>query len=495
MLIAATEPLTTALLLTTFGVLLLLAAVSTRTFERLGIPVVLVFIVLGMCAGSEGPGKVPFENYTFAFRLGTVALILILLDGGLNTSIYSLKRSIAPSGLLATVGVLITALLVTLFARLLGIEWGPAALIGAVVSSTDAAAVFAILRGGNIRLKEPVGTTLELESGINDPMAVVLTVAITEFLTEPETSRIPLVVELPLQLAIGVVIGLLLGRGARAMLAKIRLSTGGLYPAFTLGTAFFAYGLATIAHGSGFLAVYVVAVILGNGPLPYRSGLLRIHDAIAWLSQIAMFLMLGLLVFPSQLLPVAWTGLGVALFLAFIARPIAAAICLYPLKFPTDQIGYIGWVGLRGAVPIILATFPVIEGVPGAKLIFNIVFFVVVVNSIIPGATIRWLTRKLQLEALTPPPPLAAVEMVSTRLLNGEIMSFHVSESLAVAGASLSHVPFPPESAAILIVRDSELIAAKGQTVLMAGDHVYVFCRPSDRPFIELLFGKPEQSI
>lgn len=487
------ELTTTALLLAIFGLLMAVSVISTRTIERLGVPVVLVFLLLGVVAGSEGLIGIDFADYRFAFRVGTGALILILLDGGLNTSIAAIRQSVKPAAILATFGVLGTAGLVAGFASLLGLSWGESILLGAVVSSTDAATVFAVLRGGNLRLPKRVGTTIELESGINDPMAVILTVAATSALGTDPMSRLAMIVGVPLQLLIGLIVGVVLGMAARMLLKAVRLSTAGMYPVLTLAVAFFAFGLATLANGSGFLAVYVVGVVLGNGTIPYRNGLIRIHDAIAWLCQISMFLMLGLLVFPSQLKAVAWSGMLIALFLAFVARPVVVAACLAPFRFPLKEVIYIGWVGLRGAVPIILATFPVLSKVPGDMKVFNLVFFVVVFNSIIPGASIRWLTRRLKLEAPDEPSPLAALEINSTRLLNGELLSFFVSDVLAVSNVAIARIPFPKEASAVLLVRGEELIAPRGSTVLRPGDHVYVFCRTEDKPFILFLFGRPQE--
>jgi cell volume regulation protein A len=481
-----------AVLLAIFGLLMIVSVLGSRSLERLGIPVVLLFLILGMLGGSEGLGRIPFDDYRFAFRLGTVALILILFDGGFNTSLQSIKASIRPAAALATIGVAGTAAAVAGFGRLLHMPWPEALLVGAVVSSTDAAAVFAVLRGGALRLRNRVGTTLELESGINDPMAVILTLAVIDAVSGKPPSAWSLVLGIPVQLAIGLIIGGIIGLSARALVQRVRLSTGGLYAVLTLALAFAAFGLAAAARGSGFLSVYVVAVLLGNCRLPYRAGLTRIHDAVAWLSQIAMFLVLGLLVFPSKLLPVARDGLAIGLFLAFAARPLITFLCLLPFGFSRTEKAYIGWVGLRGAVPVILATFPVLAGVPNGTHIFHIVFFVVVVNALIPGATIRFVTRRLGMEAPEQPKPLAALEINSTRLLHGEIMSFFISPQLAVCDARLSQIPFPANSAAILIVRGEELVAARGNTVLQPGDHVYVFCQPEDRAFIELLFGRPQ---
>jgi cell volume regulation protein A len=483
----------TAVLLTILGLLMIVSVLSSRGFERLGVPVVLLFLMVGMLAGSEGIGGLAFNDYRLAFRIGTGALILILLDGGLNTPMAAVKESIKPAGILATVGVALTAGLLAVCSHLLGLSWEESLLLGAVVSSTDAAAVFAVLRGGNLHLIRRVGTTLELESGINDPMAVILTMAVISVLTGQSVSWMELILGVPLQLLIGLVVGVGAGYAARGLLRRIRLATAGFYPVLTLALAFVAFGVATLANGSGYLAVYAAATVLGNSPIPYRNGLVRVHDAIAWLSQISMFGMFGLLVYPSQLWPIAGVGIGIALLLAFVVRPVAVTLCLLPFRFPAREVAYMGWVGLKGAVPIILATFPVLAGVEEGMKVFNLVFFVVVFSSIIPGATLRPVTRWLGMQVPETPTPLAALEINSTRMLNGELLSFFITDELAVCGATISQVPFPPTSSAVLLVRGEELIAIRGNTVLQPGDHVYVFCRSEDKPFILFLFGRPQE--
>jgi potassium/hydrogen antiporter len=490
-----TELIATALLLAIFGLLIAASVLSSRAIERMGVPVVLLFLVLGMLGGSEGIGGIEFSDYRLAFRIGTAALILILLDGGLNTPLASIKESIRPAGVLATFGVAGTAGLVAVFGHWTGLSWSECLLLGAVVSSTDAAAVFAVLRGGSLRLTRRVGTTIELESGVNDPMAVILTLGVISVLAGQTVSYGRLALGVPLQLAIGLVVGAGFGVSAKWLLRSLRLSTAGLYPVLVLGLAFLSFGVATLAHGSGFLAVYVTAVVIGNSRVPFHSGLVRIHDAIGWLSQISMFLVLGLLVFPSQLRPIAGVGIAVALFMAFIARPVVVALCLLPFGFKAKEIAYIGWVGLKGAVPIILATFPVLAGTPEGMKVFNIVFFVVVCNALVPGATIRFLTRRLGLEALEAPPPIAALEINSTRLLDGELLSFTITEPLAVCNVPLSKIPWPHNSSAVLLVRGEHLIAPRGSTVLSPGDHVYIFCRTEDKPFMQFLFGRPEEHL
>jgi cell volume regulation protein A len=486
-----TEPGTTAFMLAVLGALMALSVLVSRAAQRIGVPLALLFIVLGVLAGSEGLGRIAFEDYGFAFRLGTVALVLILFDGGLNTSTATMREGLRPALVLATLGVLLTALFVALAARLFGFGWGHALLLGAIVSSTDAAAVFSVLRGSGLSLKRRLGATLELESGLNDPMAVILTVGMTALLIDGGASPGGLVVDGLLQMAVGGGAGALLGWGGRQLLRRFRLPAGGLYPVLTLALAFLAFGLPTLFHGSGFLAVYLAGVLVGHGAIRYRSGVLRVHDALAWVSQVMMFLVLGLLVFPSQLVEVTGTGLLMGAVLT-LARLVAVALCLLPFKFTWVERGYAGWVGLRGAVPIILATFPVLAGAEGARDIFNIVFFVVVGNALVPGSTVVWLTRRLGLSSTDPPPPPAALEITSTQLLRGEMLSFYVTRASAACGASLADLPFPPSATATMIVRGDELLAPRGDTVLQEGDHIYVLCKMADVPLIRLLFGWQE---
>ena len=487
------EPLSTALLLATFGALLVVSILFSRATERIGVPVALVFLGLGMLAGSEGIGGIEFDDHRFAFRLGIAALVLILFDGGLNTPVSVVRLVMRPAALLATVGVLGTAAMVAAAAHVLGFNWSEALLLGAIVSSTDAAAVFSVLRGSGLHLKRRVGGTLEVESGLNDPMAIILTTVLTANLITPGSAlRWSAGLNVLIELAVGTAMGVMFGYGGRAVLKRVRLLAGGLYPAFTLALAFLAFGAPSLLHGSGFLSVYITAVILGNGELPYRASLQRVHDAMAWLSQIAMFLVLGLLVYPSRLVEVAVPGLALALFLALIARPLVVAVLLAPFAYTIRDIVYVGWVGLRGAVPIILAMFPVLAGAPGAARIFNVVFFIVVVNAIIPGGTVAWVTRKLGLESSDPPKPKAVLEIESMLPLKGQLLSFYIDEPLVVVGVELSDLPFPDGAAMALIVRGQELIPPKGNTVLQAGDHVYVISRPEDAPLMQLLFGRPE---
>jgi cell volume regulation protein A len=490
-LLALTEPSSSAWMLLFFGALGAVAVVFSRLADRLGIPILLLFMGLGMIGGSEGLGY-PFEDYALAVRLGTVALVLILFDGGFNTTIDSARQVFYPSAILATVGVIATAALVAVLARLLGRPWTEAVLLGAVVSSTDAAAVFAVLRGGSLNLIPRVGRTVELESCVNDPMAVILTLTSIELILGGSVSVGATLIAVPLQLLIGGVVGVAIGYMGRALLHRITLRTVGLYPALTICLAFLSFACATLVWGSGFLAVFMTGLLLGNAPLPYKALLGRVHDAIAWASQLGMFMMMGLLVTPSRLLQVAGLGLAVGLWLTFAARPLTVWACLLPFKYPPKEVAYIGWAGLRGAVPIVLATFPVLAGVPGADRVFDAVFFVVVVSCIVPGATLRWTSKKLNLSAPEKPTPAAALEINSPHRLGGELVPYLIERQAAVCGASLREIELPSGAAVVLVVRGKELLAARGNTVLNEGDHAYVFFRPEDRPIIDLLFGRPE---
>jgi cell volume regulation protein A len=495
----AAEPGATALLLATLGLLLLLSIAFSRATARVPVPLAFVFVMVGILAGSEGFGRIAFTDYGFAFRLGTMALALILFDGGLNTPMSAVRKGAGAAGMLATVGVVATAALVAVVAHAMGFPWPYALLLGAVVSSTDAAAVFGVLKGSGIRLKHRVGRTLELESGLNDPMAVILTMILTERLTTggdaPGGWGIApwLALKVVVELVIGGGMGWLIGTGGRLMLGRLGLLPGGLLPVLSLAVALLAFGVPTLMHGSGFLGVYAAGISLANGELPYRAGLLRVHDALAWLAQVGMFIVLGLLVFPSRLFEVALPGAALALFLALVARPAVTALCLLPFRFPWRESAYVGWVGLRGAVPVVLATMPVLSGVPGAERLFDVVFFIVVVNAFVPGATVPWATRKLGVESDEPPAPRAVLAIESATPLDGDILSFHVDEALAVSGVSLADLPFPDGAGVMLILRGRQLVAARGNTTLEPDDHVYVFARREDRGEILLMFGRPEE--
>lgn len=490
--LSLSEPLTTAILLSAFGALLLISVLFSRPSERIGIPVVLVFLLIGLVAGAYLPE--PFDNYDLAFRLGTVGLVLILFDGGLNTPWRQARRHIAPASILATLAVVGTASLVALAGWLLGLGWIEAMLLGAIVSSTDAAAVFSALRGSGAQLKRRVGTTLELESGLNDPMAVILTLTLTaQLLGDTPFNPLIFIGQVVLQLAVGLILGLAVGFAGKLLLAKVRVPAAGLYPALTVALALLAFGLPTLLFGSGFLAVYVAALVLGNQRLPYRSGILRVHDAMAWLAQISMFLLLGLLAFPEPLIDVFWQGLILALVLAFVARPLVVALSLTPFGYRARESAFISWVGLRGAVPILLATFPVLAGVPGAEHLFHLVFFIVVVNALVPGATIRWAARLLGMESDAVQRPQPVLEINAIEQLPIQIISFRLDHAAMVTDMAAGTLPLPKGADILLLIREREVIPVDDHTTLRAGDHVHVMLRPEDKHAVELLFGLREE--
>ena len=482
------------ILLVVLAALMIASALLSWPSQRAGVPAVLSFLALGIIAGRTRLAGLLSQSYRSSFNFGTVALVLILFDGGLNTPFALLNRGLAPAALLATLGVVASSGLFAIGSRMLDFSWNQAFLLGAIVAPTDAAAVFPILRGSGLQLKKRIATTLELEAGLNDPVAVALTIAFSQGLAYHQPVGAAAAIAILLGLAAGLVIGLAVGYGGRLLLLYSHLFAGGLYPIMTLALALFAFGLAAVAHGSGFLAVYITALVLGNAKLPYRAGILRVHDATAWLCQIGLYLILGSLTTPSELIAVAPAGIALALFLACLARPISVAICLFPLRYTFSEIVYIGWVGLRGAIPIVLATYPVMIGAAGAPTMFNIVFFIVLVSTLVPGATVRRVTALLRLQSNEQPAPPALLEIISTRMLTGaEIASFSIYQTAAACGAPISELPLPGGSTVILLIRDSELIPPRGSTVLQKDDHVYVLCRAEDRPMVHLIFGHSEE--
>ncbi len=479
----------TAAVLAAVGLLLALAGIASPISQRLGVPALLLFLALGILAGSEGVAGIPFEDYELSFRVGTLALVLILFDGGLNTSSAVVRRAVLPAGLLATLGVLVTAACVAAAGHVLGLPAPLALLVGAVVSSTDAAAVFAVLRGSGVRLRESTAAVLELESGLNDPMAVFLTLAVTEWVLGASRGPFGYAGLLAIQLGVGAAGGIAFGLLGRWLLRTVELPAIGLYPVLTVAIALLAYSVPTLLGGSGFLSVYVAAIVLGSGPMPYRAGVRRVHDALAWLAQIAMFVLLGLLVFPSRLVPAIPVGLALAALLAFIARPLAVGLVLGPLRAPWRETLFVSWVGLRGAVPIILAAYPVLRGVPGGDDLFHLVFFVVLLNSLVTGTTVAPVARWLGLGGVPRRGTRASVELVSLRDLPGEFLWYEIAPASAVAGQYVRDLDLPEGCLVTLAVREDRVVVPRGSTRLEPGDEVCVFATAESRTLLDLLFG------
>jgi cell volume regulation protein A len=393
------------------SLLLILSAISSRASSWLGIPSLLLFLGIGMLAGSDGPGGIAFTNYPLAFGIGSVSLAIILFDGGLRTPFYNIRPVLSVGISLASLGVVATAALTGAFAILaFDLTLIESLLLGAIVSSTDAAAVFTILRSRRLALKGALKHVLEFEAGSNDPMAIFLTTAVLAFAVGHATDATTLSTIFVLQACIGLAAGWAGGRSMRWVINHIGMDYEGLYSVLVLSLVLFLFGITTALAGSGFLAVYVAGLVLGNLDFLHKRSLLRFHDGIAWIAQISLFLALGLLVFPSKLLDVWKEGLALSAFLMFIARPVSVLIAAPTSKLSMRERTFVSWVGLRGAAPIILATLPWSAGIPRAEYIFELVFFVVLISVIAQGVTIPWLARRLQLtEPLARCPPSAFV--------------------------------------------------------------------------------------
>jgi cell volume regulation protein A len=393
-------PTSIELIFIVFSTLVIVSILTIKLSNRFGIPSLVLFLAIGMLAGSDGLGGIYFDNPSLVQSLGIIALVLILFAGGLDTE-WAEVRPILWQGLsLSTIGVLLTALLVGVFVSWVqGFTFLEGLLLGAIVSSTDAAAVFMVLRARNARFPQRLIQLLEFESGSNDPMAVVLTIALIRLLTEPATSFGELVLFFVMQMAVGTVIGIAMGEIMRRSFNWLDLELEGIYPVLSVALALLTYGLTAFLHGSGFLAVYLAGLVMQRKPFTHQQSILRFHDGLAWLMQVTMFLMLGLQVFPARLVPIAWAGLLISLFLIFVARPasVHTALAFSPMSYREQTL--VAWAGLRGAVPIILATFPLLAGVKQADTIFHMVFFIAVTSVVMQGTAIPWITRALKIKA------------------------------------------------------------------------------------------------
>ncbi|MCS6287206.1 MAG: potassium/proton antiporter [Nitrospira sp.] len=456
--------------------LLLLSVIASKASGRLGVPVLLLFLIIGMLAGSDGPGGIHFDNPWFAQSLGVVALVFILFAGGLDTEWASVRSQLGRGVMLSTLGVAITAGLVAVFATtILKMSWPEGLLIGAIVSSTDAAAVFAVMRSRYVSLRGPLKPLLELESGSNDPMAVFLTIGMISLITGASLSVTDLIPMFIRQMVVGAAIGYGTGRLMVVLVNRLRLEYDGLYPVLTLSLVLLTYSGSAWLGGNGFLAVYLAGLMMGNSDFIHKRSLLRFHDGLAWLMQIAMFLTLGLQVFPTQLVPVAGTGLLLALFLMIVARPAAVFMTLGFTTLTLRETTMVAWVGLRGAVPIILATFPLLAGIPQATLIFNLVFFIVLMSVLLQGTSIPLVARWLKVdEPLQRRLNASPVWNAPTGLKNG-LVEMTVPESSVVVGNRLIDVGLPKATRVILIGREGQGFVPDGSTVLEANDSLLVF--------------------
>lgn len=473
--------------------LLLISVLVSKISDSSGIPALLLFLSLGMLAGSDGLGLIYFDDPELAQFIGIVALNLILFAGGLDTDWKDVRPILKHGAALSTFGVFITALVVGITAQyLLGITLFQGLLLGAIVSSTDAAAVFSILRSKSLGLKGKLRPLLEFESGSNDPMAVFLTIGMIQLITQPEAQIIDLFGSFVLQMVVGALCGLLFGKLLVFLANRIQLGFDGLYPVLTISIVFLTYSATTMLYGNGFLAVYIAGIVAGHQDFLHRRSVIRFHDGMAWLMQITMFLALGLLVFPAEIPPIITTGMLIAVSLIFLARPISVFLMLLPTKYTIREKLFISWVGLRGAVPVILATFPLTAGIEQADVIFNIIFFVVLTSALIQGASIPYVAKWLKVDLPVTKKPVYPIEFNPVSGFKSELKELTIPPASYMEGKTIVELNLPQEFLIILIARENEFILPSGGITLQAGDTLIVL---SDRDSLALVEFNMKKSI
>lgn len=474
--------------------LLIFASIMTSTLSaRLGVPLLLFFLGVGMLAGEEGILGIEFAEYNLANFIGQAALACILLDGGLRTSMRSFRVGLKPAVTLASLGVLVTVLVAGIFATwLLDVDWRLGVLMAAIVGSTDAAAVFSLLRNGGVKLNDRVQATLEIESGANDPLAILLVTAMIALNLDPTSQGIgDIIFMLISQIGIGLVLGLLSGWALSKMLPKVYLADG-MYAILILSAGLIVFGITNLLGGSGFLAVYLAGVVIGNTKVRATEHVLRVMDSFAWLSQAVLFVVLGLLVQPSGILEVIHYSLLIFIFLLFVARPIAVFSSLLPFRFGIREIGFISWVGLRGAVPITLAIIPVTMAVPGADLAFNITFGVVILSLLVQGATIPLMSRLFRVWVPTNNEPKAEHEIWVADQANITLYEFEVKQGAFAIGRHPQAISSKFDAQALslfALVRHNKLVNVNEDTILKMGDVVWYAMRGDDAPSIAKIFN------
>lgn len=457
------------------SLLLLISILIGKTSYRFGIPTLVLFLFVGILAGSEGIGKIYFDNPRLAQFIGVVSLNFILFSGGLDTNWKAIKPVLWQGISLSTMGVLLTAVslgtfvwLVTDFTIYEGL------LLGAIVSSTDAAAVFSILRAKNLALKNQLKPTLELESGSNDPMAYVLTVAFLALVVNPELSLISVIPLFLKQMLLGALAGLFFGKLSKFVINKIQLTYEGIYPVLAIALMFITFSATDFIGGNGFLAIYICAVYLANHDFIHKGTIIKMFDSLAWLMQIVLFLTLGLLVFPSQILPVIGIGLVISLFLILIARPVSVLIALIPFRMKLRRRFYISWVGLRGAVPIVFATYPLLAGIEKADMIFNIVFFISLTSVLLQGTTLNLIAKWLNVSLPEAKKPEDMLDTFLSEQAKKVMQEITVPEDGFASGKKIVDLHFPRTALIAMINRNKEYLTPNGSTVIEPNDTLVI---------------------
>jgi potassium/hydrogen antiporter len=477
------------------GALFIVSILASTLSPRMGMPLLLVFLIIGMLVGEDGFFGVKFQDVKAAYFMGTLALAVILFDGGMRTEISLFRVGLKPALSLATLGVLITVgICGALAAWILGLSWIHGLLLGAIVGSTDAAAVFSVLTMQGLALKSRVGATLEIESGINDPMAVFLTIMLVELMVGPQAhfSWIQLG-DFVWEMGAGSAVGLLGGRILAYAIERLQLSAG-LYPLLALFGGIFIFGLASVMHASGFLAVYLAGLMVGNRVSRGLYNIQRFHDGFAWLAQISLFLMLGLLVSPHQLMQHATSALCVGVLLMFVARPIAVWLCLLPFQFSWQEKTFISWVGLRGAVPIVLAMFPWLAGVAEWNFFFNIAFFIVLISLVVQGWTVGPMAKWLNLNVPTSSSRVQRVELGVPGQIGHEFVGYKLASGSPALRRKVGTLVLPQKVQLLCLLRDGQPVPLTPEQPFLADDHVFLLSQPSELESLDkMLVGLQEQ--
>jgi len=468
------------------GALLAAGILGALLADRVRIPGLLLFLGLGMLAGSEGIGGIEFNDTELARTLGTIALVLILFEGGLTAGWSEIRPVLGTAASLATIGTAVTAGLAGIAAKwIFGLSTLEGMLVGAAVAATDSAAIFAVLRRST--LEKRLARSLEGESGMNDPVALLLVIGFIEWIQKPGYGFADMAGLLALKLALGAAIGLAIGRLSVSALNRVRLPTDGIYPVATIAIAGLAYGLAEVAHGSGLLATYLTALALGSSSIPARRTIVAFHEGVGWVAQIGLFILLGLLVFPSTLGDVAFEGLALSAALILVARPLAAYVATVLSPLNLRERAMLGWAGLRGATPIWLATFPVVAGVGAGQELFSIVFFVVVTSTLVQGASFEPLAKRLGLTTDEPALPRRLLESGRIRRMGGDVVSYRLRPGAAAAGHLVRELGLPRDALLNVIVRDGRALPPRGSTEVREGDELHILVRSERREEVEEL--------